>query len=431
MKSHTRRTVCLSLLASVAVATAADTMKELSLKQAQELAVQHHPRITIADLKALVAKQDIVATRSAYLPQLSGNITAVGVNDDEIKMANAGLTMSTVEQRASAGVTLSQLIYDFGRTGNLTESSRLRARAEERNALATRAQLLVQVNTAYFSALQARSVLRVAEETAKTRRLILEQVRALADNKLKSELDVSFAEVNVQEASLLLVKTQNDLKASFATLTALLGSREQNEFQLVEEPLPPALASAEQELVIEAMRQRPELDRFRYERDAARRFARAEGALRFPTINAIGAAGSIPFREPTLKENYAAAGVSMTFPIFEGFLYSARQRQAALRAQQAEEALRDEEDNITRDVRIAWLNVNNSSQRLDITAKLLQHARQSFNLAQARYKVGASSIIELSQAQLNQTSAEIAQTSARYDYLNQRSLLDYQLGRIR
>lgn len=423
--------VCLSLLLAVVVAAAAEEAKELSLKQAQELAIQHHPRITIAELKALVARQDIVAARSGFLPQLSGNITAVGSSDNNTRIASSGLTTSSVEDRASAGVTLSQLIYDFGRTGNLTESSRLRARAEERNALATRAQLLVQVNSAYYAALHARSVLRVAEETAKTRQLILDQVKALADNKLKSELDVSFAEVNAQEAALLLVKTQNDLKASFATLAALLGSREQKEFRLVEEPLPPALATAEPELVIEAIRQRPELDRLRYERDAAQRFARAEGALRLPTINAIGSAGSIPFREGTLNEHYAAAGVTMTFPIFEGFQYSARKRQAALRAQQAEEALRDEEDNITREVRIAWLNVNNASQRLGITAKLLQHARKSFDLSQARYKVGASSIIELSQAQLSQTSAEIGQANARYDYLAQRSLLDYQVGRIK
>lgn len=415
----------------VVVTTLADEPKPLTLKQAQELAVRQHPRITIADLKALVARQDIVASRSGFLPQLSGNITAVGSSDNNTRIASAGLTTSSVEDRASAGVTLSQLIYDFGRTGNLTESSRLRARAEERNALATRAQILVQVNSAYYTALHARSILRVAEETNKTRQLILDQVKALADNKLKSELDVSFAEVNVQEARLLLVKTQNDLKASFATLSALLGSREQNEFRLAEEPLPPVLAASAPELIIEAIRQRPELDRLRYERDAARRFARAEGALRLPTINAIGSAGSIPFREGTLNEHYAAAGVTMTFPIFEGFQYSARQRQAVLRAQQAEEVLRDEEDNITRDVHIAQLNVSNAFQRLDITAKLLQHARQSFNLAQARYKVGASSIIELSQAQLNQTSAEISQANARYDYLNQRSLLDYQVGRIK
>jgi len=431
MKNLIRWIVLLQLLTVSDGLHAAQEPKLLTLKEAQEVAIRQHPRISIAELKALAARQDIIAARSAYFPQLAGNITAVGTADDSTRIASAGLTTSSVEERGSAGVTVTQLITDFGRTGNLTESARLRARAEERNAMATRAQILAQVNSAYFGVLQAQSVLRVAEDTVKTRQLILDQVKALADNKLKSSLDVSFAQVNLEEANLLLSKTQNNLQASFATLSTLLGYRDQQNFRLFDEPLPSALTNGLPELITEALRERPELGRLRYDHEAALKFAKAEKALRYPSINAQANAGSIPFRQGTLNENYAAAGVTMTFPLFEGFLYSARQQQANLRSRQVEETLRDEEANISRDVRITWLNANNASERLEITDRLLRHARQSFDLAQARYKAGASSMVELSQAQLNQTSAEIARTNAQYDYLIQRTVLDYQLGRIK
>ena len=99
-----------------------------------------------------------------------------------------------------------------------------------------------------------------------------------------------------------------------------------------------------------------------------------------------------------------------------------------MRAQAAEKTLLDQENNIIREVRVAWLNANNALERLHISEQLLVQARLSFDLAQARYKGGLSSIVELSQAQLNVTAAEIEQASARYEYQIQRAVLDYQVG---
>jgi outer membrane protein len=92
--------------------------------------------------------------------------------------------------------------------------------------------------------------------------------------------------------------------------------------------------------------------------------------------------------------------------------------------------VRDQENRIARDVTVAWLNANTAFERLAVTRQLLQQAAQALELAQARYDLGLSSIVELSQAQLNQTSAEIAGASAHYDYLIRRSALDYQTGSL-
>ena len=79
-----------------------------------------------------------------------------------------------------------------------------------------------------------------------------------------------------------------------------------------------------------------------------------------------------------------------------------------------------------RDVRIAWLNVNNALQQLQTTEDLLRNASEAFELAKARYQNGISSIVELSEAQLNLTSAQIAEANARYNVLIQQSNLNYQ-----
>lgn len=344
------------------------------------------------------------------------------------RIAAGALNNPEIFDRNAEGVAVSQMITDFGRTSHLLSSSRLQSRAEEQNTEATRDEILLQVDVAYFATLKAQAVLAVAQQTLDTRKLLLDQVSALASNKLRSALDVSFAQVTYEEGRLLVAKADNDLRAAFAALDNVLGYREPQTFRLVEEPMPVVAPANESELVTAALTQRPDLVRLRYQRDAASQFAQAEKALNYPTIAAFGAGGVIPIHDPQLKDRYAAAGINLSLPLFEGGLLAARESEAKLRARAAEETLRDAENNVIRDVRTADLNVAYAFQRFDLTQKLLDNASQAFDLAEARYKLGSSSIVELSQAQLSKTEADIDHTSAKYDYQIQRSILNYDVG---
>lgn len=420
------------LVAGVFDAANADESSPLTLHEAHEAALRNHPRIRVADLRALAARQVAREVRSAFFPSLTASVVAVGTANDNTRLAAVGgLNNPSIFERNAEGLVLSQLITDFGRTANLTGSAKLRAQAEENNAEATREQILLSVDAAFYAAQEAQSVSRVAEQTISTRQSFLDQVSALASNKLRSELDVSFASVNLDEGKLLLSKAQNDLQAAFAQLSTFMGQREPTAWHLAEEPLPAEVSTNVSQFVEQALEQRPELLSLRREREAALKFARAEKALRYPVISAVGSAGVVPIHDPQLPDNYAAAGVVLNLPLISGGLYSARQKEAELRAQATMESLRDEENNIVRDVHIAWLNAQNSLERLHITAQLLQNAIRSLDLAQARYNNGASSIVELNQAQLNRISAEIAYANTKYEYLLQRSALNFQTGALR
>jgi len=102
-----------------------------------------------------------------------------------------------------------------------------------------------------------------------------------------------------------------------------------------------------------------------------------------------------------------------------------------LQAQAVEASLRDLENNVVRDVHIAWLNAQNAFERYRITGHLLENARQSYDLADARYKNQISSIVEFNQAELNLISAEISLANTQYEYLIQRSALSFQTGTLR
>jgi outer membrane protein len=421
--------MCLSL---VSLTSQAAEIPQLSLTQAHEAALRNNPTIHVGDLKALVQRQLTREVESSFYPNLSASVVAVGTARENTRLSAIGsLNNPAIFDRNAEGVMLSQLITDFGRTANLTGSAKLQAEAAADSAQATREQILLAVDGAFYAVLQAQSVARVAEQTVTNRQIFLDQVNELARVKMRSELDVSFARVNVQDAILLLSKAQNDLQAGFAQLSTLMGLREPEEYRLVEEPLPQQTSTNVTQLVQQALRERPDLLSLRNEHEAALKFARGERALSYPTISAVASAGVAPVHDPALPGSYAAAGVVMNIPLFAGGYYSARREAASLQAKAEEESLRDKEDNVIRDVRVAWLNAQNAFDRYHITDQLLENARQSYDLAQARYKQGISSIVELNQAELSLVSAEIALANTRYEYLVERSALSFQTGTLR
>jgi len=403
----------------------------LTLADAEKLALQNHPQIAAANYRALAAQEVVTEARAGFFPNVNLYADAVGAENEDARILAGGINNPSIYDRLAGGLAVSQLITDFGRTANLSASSKLKAQAEKQNANATREQVLLQVNLRYFNALQAQAVLQVAQQTVVTRHLLLDQVSVLASNKLKSELDVSFARVAVQQSKLLLQKAQNDTADAMTSLSTALGYREPKMFELAE-PAQSVLASTNDvsQLVETALAQRPELLSLRNEHDAAQRFAKSQRDARLPIIAAVGMIGDSPSHDSHLPDNYEVGGVQLSLPLFAGGLYVARQHEAELKAQSDSELVRALEDNIVRDVHIAWSDVNTALDQLHTTEELVRNAGEAYDLAAARYKIGSSSIVELSQAQLSLTSALIANTNARYNVLIQQANLDYQTGAL-
>jgi len=398
--------------------------------QAQQAALQNHPRISSAALSAQASGFAARAVSSARYPTLSGNVTGVGSEHNSVLSAGA-VTTSSIYNRASSGVVASQLLTDFGRTGSLEQSAKLRNASQNQNVINTRAQVLIEVQQQYYQALASESVLKVAQATLDLRQLTFRQVSALAQSSIRSTLDVSFAQVNVSQAELDLFRAENDARASHARLSAAMGYDRDRPFSLTDEPLPPALDPDVDGLIAQALRERSDLAALQLNRDALDRYAEAEKRLKNPTISAAAVAGVAPLRDERLPETYSAAGVNVSIPFLNGGLFKARREEAESRAAAAGRDVEDLLMLVARDVRVAWLDANDAFRRLDVTARLVAEASEAMRLAQARYDIGLGSIVELNQAQLNQTSAEIAAASAKYEYLGRRAALNYAMGALR
>jgi outer membrane protein len=233
----------------------------------------------------------------------------------------------------------------------------------------------------------------------------------------------------------LLVQAQNALDDAYAELARALGTDRAVNYQVQEEAIPPSPPVSPDDLVAQAVANRPEFASLRFSRDAAYKFAEAEKDLKRPTVNAVGVAGYIPYIDQLTSQQipaeYAAGALNISIPIFNGHLFTARHEAALDRAMEADQRLRDEQLRLSRDVRLAWANTSTAYQRIDVTAQLVQQANLAVNLAQGRYNLGLASIVELSTAQLNQTAAEIENLSAKYDYQSQYQALQYTIGQLR
>jgi outer membrane protein len=422
------------VLAGASYAQVPATPPPLTLQDAEALAIKNHPQVQAAQLNYQASQQAVNEARASYFPTLEGDVTASQANP-QARIGAGYLTMSRLWDRFGQGITLNQLITDSGRTRNLVASSRLQAQASSQTYQATRYDVLLRVNQAYFDALHAQALIKVADETVAARQLLVDQVTTLAQNKLRSQLDVSFASVNLAQAKLLQIRAQEGVDQAFAELTRALGLEQQQLYKLNEEPLPPSPSTDSAGMVAQAFQQRPELAGLRLQRESAYRFERAERDLKLPTVSLTGVGGFIPYVHqlatvPTPPE-YEGAAVNVEIPIFNGGLFTARREAAHYKAQAADQRVRDLEESIARDVRVALSDSQTAYHQLDVTAELLQQATMALDLAQGRYNLGLSSIVELSQAQLNLTQAEVENLGAKYDYQRAYAVLRYSTGMLR
>jgi outer membrane protein len=400
----------------------------LSVQDAEALALRNNPQVSVYRLLALASQQVTRQAKSNYYPNLYGSVTAVQPQPGS-RIAAGALNNPIIYERVAAGVTLAQLITDFGRTSNLVATAALRAKASDMNAQATAAQIRLAVDQAFYNALQANAELKVAEQTVDARQLVSDQITTLFNNKLKSQLDVSFANANLSQARLLLLDAQNNYQAALSGLSEILGYASQPQFELIEPEtqLTPPTGVVSQ-LVDQALSNRPEIAAQDYDLQAARRFQKAERDLLLPDVRALGTVGSVPTGAPQLESWYGAIGVNVNIPIFNGFLYPARSREAALHAQVSQEQLRDLKDRIANDVRTSWLNANAAYSRISVTQQFVDQTNLAADLSQTRYNLGLGSIVELSQAQLQQTEAQIQFAAAKYQYRIAEAVLRFQIA---
>jgi outer membrane protein len=414
--------------------TAAPTTA-ITRSEAEQLAIKNNPSITANHLLALAAGQVTRETRSAELPQISGALTAAKAEDGS-RIGSGGLTDSRLYTHAGGGGTLTQLITDFGRTRDLVATNRLQQKAQDQTTIATRQDVLLATDEAFYRLLNAQSLLNVAKATVQARGDVQNLTGALTRSNLKSDLDLNIASADLSQAQLLQLDAENAVGSASAALAAVLAAPPDTLYQAVEDasapPPPPPEPDSSASLNIAAQSQRPDLQALRLNAQAYQKFAHAQQLQHLPTISALATGGITPVSPDGIfvPHLYAAGGVNLSIPLFTGYRIDAQTEEARLRQRATEKQAQTLSDTIARDVRVSVLNAQTAFRRIGVADQFRNQTAQALALAQTRYKLGLSSIVELSQAQLQSTQAAVSAVNARYDYLLALRALDYARGQL-
>jgi outer membrane protein len=423
--------VALSGLGSeISVAASAQT---LTLAQAQQLAIAQHPNIRELQFDAQAAQEAVKIARSGYAPQVSGSAVSVLNKPDTRIAANvAGITDPTVLQRTAAGVAISQYITDFGRTADLVQSFELAHKAEAERGKETRLSVLLGVTLAYFEVLRANALLQVTYQTLSERRTLYRQISVLQRAGLRSTLDVSIAQRDVSIANQAIIVARGRRRDAMAALSDALGSPLETDYVLDDMRSLPAIPKAIGPLIDEMLANNPELAALNADVASAQKRASSIARETSPTITAYGYLGGSPIRaiNQAISASYETAGVAMNVPIFTGGSLAAERRQAQDIALADAASAQAERDALLRETRTAFDDVQSSRSNIDATDQIVSTARTALGLTQTRYRIGLSSIVDLSEAELQLTQAQIDHANAIYDYIEQGAGLDFITGAL-
>ncbi|HEY0263976.1 MAG TPA: TolC family protein [Granulicella sp.] len=404
--------------------------ESMTLAQAEEQALRNQPQLAAAELRARASGQRTREARSGYMPTVAFNATGALVADTGSATAAGALTTSSVSDRFAYGGSLVQMVTDFGRTPALVRSARFEEISQRDVATYTRAEIRLAVRQSYYDVLASEAVLRAAQQALDNRRLISRQVSALTQSQLRSTLDLHFAQVLESQAELAVVQAQSIVAQRRSALATAIGENAPVAATLIDPSQPSPLPPDATTLLPDALQNRADLQASQALFSSATQFAKAEQRLSLPTLNVLGAAGQLPYHDHTLRDDYAAAGFNLNIPIFNGNLFAARHSEAALEAQARSKDLQQKTLEVNQQVRDAWYQADESYRSLDVSERLLQQSEEALRLAQARYDAGLGSIVELNEAQLNDTSALIGLAQAKYTYLSRRTLLDFASGAL-
>lgn len=401
----------------------------LTLDQAESIAVANQPRLLAAQLRARASAERIREARSGLLPTVQFNATGALVADTGTATAAGNITTSSLSDRFAYGGSLAQLVTDFGHTSALATSTRDSAAAQAQLTTLTRAQVRLNVREAYFGVLGTEAVLQAAKAAQGNRQLVSRQLGALAQSELRSTLDVNFAKVLESEADLAVVRAESAVAQQRSRLATAMGASQPISAPLTDVTPPvDGLPPSPDDLQPQALAQRADLGAMQFQEKAAKDFAQSEKRLSYPTLNVLGAAGQLPYHDHTLRDDYAAAGFNLSIPVFNGNLFNARRAEAELESQAKTRDTQQLRLEVNEQVRDAWYRADEAFRSLDVTARLVAQSKEALRLAQDRYQAGLGGIVELNEAQLNETSAEISAADANYTYLARRAELDFAAG---
>jgi len=397
--------------------------RTLTLDECIAIALEAQPRIqaTLSDYAA--ARYRVNQALSPLLPQLSGLVSTT--QSQGISASTLAPTSRQLPDTFLAQVSLSQLLFDFGKNLAAAEAARKLAEVAVEDVELQRQLISLAVKEAYTNILFAGRLIRVQEQAVQRAELNLRSAKGFFEVGTRPKSDVARAEVDVANARVDLIRARNALRTARVALNTAMAIDVDTPTAVQDNLVFEAVNLERGQLRGEALRSRPEYRQSKLRVSAAEATERQTFRGFFPDISGTGSYGG---SQPQLNENWTL-GLSLSWSLFDGGNRVAKYQEAKANLEGARQRVKSTELDIIQNVEQAEIAVEEAQERIQAAQALVASAQENFRLAQGRFDAGVGTILELTDAQLALTQAQNTEAQALADYRIALARLDRAVGR--
>jgi outer membrane protein len=391
----------------------------ITVEKCIDIALKKNPQIKVAEANMDFYGSSLTITRAALYPQLlfqsnyvkNGGTFFVGPTARAANYENYTL-----------GFQLQQMVFDFGKSYSRVSASSDMAVASKQDYISTKEDLILSVNIAYINYLQTIRLKSIAAEVLNQAKEHLQQAEGFYKAGTRPQYDVMVASTDNENANLNFIKADNNVKVTRIQLENLL-----NERFPVNTPFKDNLEVEEQNVDLQTAKEeaestRPELISGKYKVEANKSLLTSAWTANLPTISA---SATYQWRAYELQQKFQNSwnvGLTFSLPIFFGFSLDAGIDQARANLKISEGLYESLQQSVSLQIEQNYYYVIESHESIKSSKRLVEQAQEAFRLADARYKEGVGSPVEISDAQ-------VTLLNAKNSYVQ--SLFDYQLSLIR
>jgi outer membrane protein len=404
--------------------------KVVSLEEAVAIALDAQPQIQARLYDYAAARFRVDQAFAPLLPQLSATLSGQHSSSTVLTTSSGGTTIAvpssrTLEDTFLGQVSLSQLLFDFGKTVASVDAARKLAEVSRYDIELQRQLVTLAVKEAYTNTLFAQRLIKVQRQALERADLNLRSVRGFFDVGTRPKSDVVRAEVDVANARVDNIRADNAERVARVALNTSMGVPANTRFELVDNLVYLKVTDPDRDLTAEALNQRPEYTQAKLRIEGAESILKRTFRDFFPDVVGTGSVGGV---RSSLDTSWSA-GIALNWSLFDGGNRLSRYREAKAALEASQSRLKATELDIAREVEQARSTVLETDERILAAQAAVASAQENFRLVQGRFDAGVGTILDLTDAQLALTQAQNAEAQALADFRIALARLERALGR--
>jgi outer membrane protein len=422
--------------ASAALAAQQSPAQRITFEQAIGLALAHNTAVREATNAASLSDAEVRQQKLSQLPDLRLSVSGTESVGGSLGAAD-GTLGSQSSQALSSGLSSSFTLFDGGKTRAAIRGAEATADASSQDVTRARQTAAFTVATDYVALANQNEQVAVQQENLTAEQAQLEVIQKLVDGGTRPVSDLYQQRATVASAQLALSQAQQKVELAKVDLIEALQLDPSGEYDFVTPTLSAAAAAPVKldSLITRAYAARADLDASQARLDAASQDVKSAKASRLPTISltgsysgAVNSASALSIADQLDQRRGGSVGIGVSIPIFDRGAASVAEERAQLAEDKARMSLDAEKQSVALDVRRAYLNESSARQQLDAAQAQLAAAAQSVTTTQERYRAGAATLVEVTQARAQQVAAASALATARNNLILQQAVMSYYTG---